>query len=404
MTWCVTERTKKAHERRWLALKMVQAIRSENKGRVAACAAAATANDVTRRSIRRWRARKEQGTLVPTNPGPAPKKLDYDTRRGVTVVLLTLGPKTGVNRIRAMFRTVPYRTIARIKKRLIRIESQRKRRGKCALTWRRPGATWAMDFTEPKAKLPGEAKRLLCIDDLASGMRLACVPCDGERTEVVIETLMPLFAIYGAPLVIKSDNGSAFTAKKTRAFLRRSCVLHMRSPARRPSYNGSCERRLGWLKDLIEAVAAARGHPRKWRSKDIAQAVTIANATLRPWGSQGPTPQHAFEQRNPMRARERARFRRCVARTLRGQLEARASGATLSKNARVHLSSRRAFEEGDGALSNLRLRIALLCRLHSPCPGADQADLSKLLQCSQSDACSPHLALNIWRVDQHCRL
>jgi hypothetical protein len=202
--------------------------------------------------------------------------------------------------------------IGRMKKRLARILGKRRGRHERRLTWFEPGTTWAMDFTQPKAKLPGKNKRLFVVRDLASGYRLACVACRGERSGTVIKALEALFSAHGAPLVIKHDNGKAFLAHATQDLLEEHGVEPLPSPFYRPQYNGSCERSLGWTKTRIEHLADRNGHPGVWREEDIEQARVQANATLRPWGAKGPTPGEAFERRRPITTKQREAFRELV--------------------------------------------------------------------------------------------
>jgi hypothetical protein len=53
---------------------------------------------------------------------------------------------------------------------------------------------------------------------------------------VTIEALSLLFTIHGAPLVLKSDNGSAFIAEETHQLLQAWQVEVLFSPPRTPSY------------------------------------------------------------------------------------------------------------------------------------------------------------------------
>ena len=62
----------------------------------------------------------------------------------------------------------------------------------------------------------------------------------------------------GAPLVLKSDNGSAFVAEALQGWLRAAGVEALFSPPRLPAYNGSCEAGIGALKDRTAARASRR--------------------------------------------------------------------------------------------------------------------------------------------------
>src|SRR5687768_10344786 len=82
------------------------------------------------------------------------------------------------------------------------------------LTWRNDGAVWAMDFTEPPAPVDGQHPHILVVRDLGSGKLLLALPVPETTAEVVRDALCALLREHGSPLVIKSDNGGAFTANE----------------------------------------------------------------------------------------------------------------------------------------------------------------------------------------------
>ena len=169
-----------------------------------------------------------------------------------------------------------------------------------------------MTSTEPDALLPGGAKKLFVVRDLASGMRLACLPCEGERAEVAISTLETLFETHGAPLVLKHDNGPGFRAEVTQELLVARGVVALASPAYRPRYNGSIERSLGWIKTTIEHIAEIDGHPGVWRQIDIDRAVRTSNEHLTISGPRGRTPHQVWRKRKAIHAKERGAFQQTV--------------------------------------------------------------------------------------------
>lgn len=276
---------------------------------------------VHERTVRRWVNAYQAGVLAPKRTGPRPRPIPREERRGILAMLLTLGALATVRQIRDSFSDVPYRMIERMKRRFQAFTDRRRRRGEQRLAWRGAGRVWAMDFTWPKAKLPGQKRCLLVIRDLASGCRLACVPCKGERSAIVVETLERLFALHGAPLVLKFDNGPGFKARRTLDFLESRDVQALPSPTYRPQYNGSIERSLGWTKKRIEQLALQAGHPGHWTAEDIERAREQANLTLKPWGVRGPTPEKYFGRRGVITRKERERFKRTVRKRIQALLE-----------------------------------------------------------------------------------
>ena len=333
-------RVEREHEARLLAVAAV----GESEDRPAQRRRIAQMRGVNERSVRRWEQRQREGTLAATPPGPKPTVLDWETRQGVIALLVALGPLAGVDAVRAIFEGVPYRMIRSMKQRLARVLRRRKGRTERRLTWFEPGSVWAMDFTKPGAKLPGKQRCLLMVRDLASGRRLASVPCRGERAAVVGSTLRALFAAHGAPLVMKFDNGPGFRAHDTGHLLEERGVVALASPVYRPQYNGSMERSLGWAKVRIEYLAAKQGHPRVWTEENIDQAREQANVTLRPWGARGPTPFEAFAQRQTITKKKRRAFKQTVDRRIQELLKTQMDDAgTLQTEIPYEVTERKAI-------------------------------------------------------------
>jgi hypothetical protein len=108
--------------------------------------------------------------------------------------------------------------------------------------------------------------------------------------------------------VVKSDNGSAFRDGRFQALLRRWQVWLLYSPPGRPGYNGAIEASIGSLKRRTQHQAERHGHAGVWTSADLESARALANATARPRGPCGPTPEEAWAARRPLRQAEREAF------------------------------------------------------------------------------------------------
>jgi transposase InsO family protein len=165
---------------------------------------------------------------------------------------------------------------------------------------------------EPENVIDGIAPYLLAVRDLASGHRLLWLPAAAATAAVTMAALTPLFLVYGAPLVLKTDNGSAFSADALRALLTRWQVLPLFSPPGTPSYNGSIEASIGALKTRTERHAAAAGHPGVWTSADVEAARQEANTTARRKRLQGRTPEAVWAARMPLTAAEGDAFQGTV--------------------------------------------------------------------------------------------
>ena len=124
----------------------------------------------------------------------------------------------------------------------------------------------------------------------------------------VLPELSLLFTVHGSPLVLKSDNGSAFRAAPLKAMLGRWQVRPLYSPPGAPWYNGAIEASIGSLKTRTHYLAWRQGHEDHWTGADLEQARQLANTTARPRGPRGPTPAETWAVRRPATQDERDRF------------------------------------------------------------------------------------------------
>jgi transposase InsO family protein len=180
------------------------------------------------------------------------------------------------------------------------------------LHWLRPGAVWAMDFHEPHQRIDGLFPYVLAVRDLASGLQLAWTPVIDATTTSVVRALAMLFTIHGAPLVLQSDNGSAFRADALKRYLRPWQVWPLYSPPGRPGYNGAIEAAIGSLKTRTGYQAYRHGHAGTWTSTDLEVARELANTSARPRGPKGPTPVETWDARRPPTRNEHEAFRSLV--------------------------------------------------------------------------------------------
>ena len=236
-------------------------------------------------------------------------------RDAVLASLAELGLSTGVPRLKALHPELGRRELRELVER---------RRGAAAVLdpppptavceWQVAGAVWAMDFTWlpdlcSPCFLEGKVKALV-VRDLAAQCVLALVPATSENAEVVVETLERLIAIYGPPLVLKSDNGSGFLAEATADLRERHGIEGLFSPPRTPAFNGAVEASNTWIKRDLSQLSLRSDAP----LADLLVAVgERRNRTGRPWGARGDTPLERMRARLAIQAKERQRFRAAVA-------------------------------------------------------------------------------------------
>jgi transposase InsO family protein len=233
-------------------------------------------------------------------------------RNAVLELLGELGPATGVPMLQACFPAMPRAELEDLLKRYRRVWQKRHYEALHVLRWQTPGTVWAMDFTEAPNPIDGLYRYLLAVRDLASGQQLLWLPLVHANAAETRSALEPLFVQHGTPLVLKSDNGSPFLAGDTLDFLANWGVIPLFSPPYWPRYNGAIEAGIGSLKTRTERHATTSGRATFWTCDDAAAAQAEANATARPKGPTGPTPDELWAARRKFTAEERTLFQTSV--------------------------------------------------------------------------------------------
>jgi transposase InsO family protein len=284
-------------------------------------------------------------------------------RQEVLELLEELGPGVGLPTLRECFPHLLRAELDDLLRRWRRLWRLRHSAILHVLEWTTPGSVWAMDFAEAPAPIDGAYPYLLAVRDLASCRQLLWLPTPAESAAETVNALASLFVRYGPPLVLKSDNGSAFIAEATQALLASAGVVPLFSPPYTPAYNGSAEAGIGSLKTRTERHAARCGRPGVWTLDDAAAAQAEANALAHRRGERGPTPDAAWSSRPRLTAADRVLFQATLAR-LRGEERARAGLATdgsphaTAERRAARIAIRRALGE-HGYLLFSRRRIPL---------------------------------------------
>jgi hypothetical protein len=166
--------------------------------------------------------------------------------------------------------------------------------------WWRVGAVWAMDYTDPPLPIDDLYPRLLEVRDMASGYQILSLPTPVATAEVTRDALRLLFAAYGEPLVIKSDNGGAVEGEVVGRLLSERGVIPFLSPGYMPEYNGACEGGIGAVKTTVHHVAARSGHPEHWTSDDVEGARVLCNYVVHRYPGGPSTPAARWAGRVPI--------------------------------------------------------------------------------------------------------
>jgi transposase InsO family protein len=235
-----------------------------------------------------------------------------EQRNNVIHYLDLFGPGIGLPPLQDAFPVMTRAELDDLLTRYRRVWRERHRQPLHVLHWTTPGTVWAMDFAEAPNVIDGMSQYLLAVRDLASGQQLLWLPIRHTTAPAAAAALASLLVIHGAPLVVKSDNGSTFGAPAVATLLHDFGVLSLFSPRHTPSYNGSIEAGIRSLKERTEAHAARHGHPGSWNWDDVAAARAEANATARPHGINRPTPDEAWAARASLTTEQRVSLRRSV--------------------------------------------------------------------------------------------
>jgi transposase InsO family protein len=278
--------------------------------------------DCPARTLRYWQHQLETDRLQAPPLGRPHLHCTVEQSQEVIRFLHGHGPWVGMPTLTGAFVGLPaaeLRDLLRVFRHLWVGQHPRQR---SVLHWHQVGSAWAMDFTKVQSPVDGIYPYVFAVRDLASGQQVAWRPVQDMEAATAQAELKLLFTIHGAPLVMKSDNGSAFLAAATKRFLGRWQVWPLYSPPGEPSYNGSIEASIGSLKKRTQHAAYLAGHAGEWTTSDLDRARELANLVARPRGARGPTPQQLWETRRPPTMEQRAAFGAAI-RQLEAQFRAR---------------------------------------------------------------------------------
>jgi len=269
--------------------------------------------DMAPRTLRDWRLDFKLDRLTAIPLGRPIASATREQRNEVIHLLDELGPGIGVPTLRAAFPDLARAALEDIYIRYRRVWRKLNQQPIHVLHWTRPGAVWAMDFHGPRPLIDDRYPHLFAVRDLSSGKQLLWQPVVDTTALTVERALESLFAQHGPPLVIKSDNGPGFIDQTIRELSRSFGANILFSPPYTPSYNGSIEAGIGSLTSRTDQHAARYGRPGHWTWDDAEAARLEANATSRPRGPLGPSPDQLWADRQPISPLQRTRFQFAVA-------------------------------------------------------------------------------------------
>jgi hypothetical protein len=259
-------------------------------------------------TLRWWAKEQREGRAGPGARGPKRRHAGREERLAVRKYLGDYGRHTGAASLRRAFPALSRRELMRLKREWTRQRDLLALRRGSRITWLTAGAAWAMDFTDLSEPIASGERAMLFVHDLSTGAVLWARPCRRKDAAAVAQALEALIAEHGAPLVVRVDNGKALHARRVRAVIEPHGVTLLRTPNRRPGYNGSCESALGWHKRRILDVAERDAGIGAWSATEFETMRVRANAVRRPWGASGPSPAERFTARFPIAQEQRGAF------------------------------------------------------------------------------------------------
>lgn len=319
---CIAEQSRQAegvarqmpHRRvEQLVHRCVTALSDETANEGQRLCAVAHAFHMAPRTLRRWR--QQQRSQAPAILRGRPRKQSPPSkRRNVLELLQREGAHVGMPSLRAAFPDMPRCELGELQADYRKYYRSTHKKRVRRLAWHKAGAVWATDHVVPPNPIDGVNTAVLAVRDLATGQQLAWQPVPDQTSPIAETVLQSLIDRYGPPLVLKSDNGSAFISKNFSAMLDAFSIAWLPSPPRSPWYNGGCEAGNGSLRTRTDHFAEPDG---VWTSASLARAQKQANELTRPLGFLGPTPNQRWAEREPITAQQRAAFLTAVCRCRR---------------------------------------------------------------------------------------
>lgn len=264
------------------------------------------------RTLNHWLSQSRSGELQVRLRGRPPEEPTLATAHTVLRTIDREGGSVGLPTLRSVLPGVSRSVVLDLREDYRRWHRGRFQTVTHELTWHQPGAVWAIDHAEPSLPVDGICRAILAVRDLASGYQLAWLPVPDQTAKAATFALAGIIHYYGAPLVLKSDNGSAFISGQFAELLEQHDIVHLRNPPRRPQYNGSCEAAIGAMKVRTEHFAERNRRSAAWNSTDLHAALVQANEVHRTEADPYRSAKQRWEQRPTISADDRNQLRSLI--------------------------------------------------------------------------------------------
>ncbi len=142
-------------------------------------------------------------------------------------------------------------------------------------------ALWVQDGAQIGRRSDGTAIESQIVKDRGSLITVGLTTGKPAQGRDVVGLLSRLKAARGLPLVLGSDNGSAYVCEETQAYLKNEKVIHLPSLPRTPQHNGSAEVGIGEIKRCAQLKAAWITTAAAAHAKAVNAALVLNNNRLR---------------------------------------------------------------------------------------------------------------------------
>ncbi|XP_037505909.1 uncharacterized protein K02A2.6-like [Rhipicephalus sanguineus] len=122
------------------------------------------------------------------------------------------------------------------------------------VNWPETGERWSRLHIDYAGPLRG--KMVLIVVDSHSKW-IEAVPVAHANSRSTVENLRTMFAQFGIPRTVVSDNGTPFTGFDFRQFMERNGIVHIRTSPHHPQSNGLAERAVRTVKDGLKKIGNA---------------------------------------------------------------------------------------------------------------------------------------------------
>ncbi|XP_064463655.1 uncharacterized protein K02A2.6-like [Ornithodoros turicata] len=115
--------------------------------------------------------------------------------------------------------------------------------------WSRPRVAWSVLHMDLAGPIHGQSY-LVVVDAVTKWLEVR--PVSTATSSTLIDALRAIFATFGLPQLVVSDNGTAFVSSEMKSFFSRNGIRHVTSAPYHPATNGQAERMVQELKRALK--------------------------------------------------------------------------------------------------------------------------------------------------------